>query len=92
MGLVPGAASSEQVVFDTKIPDLFFWPCRSLHVRSRRFVVVVCLFVCLFLGGWGRDIPMSNEKTMGEGRRQPRPHGYRPLALRGHVTNASFKQ
>ena len=66
MSLVPGAASSEQVVFDTKIPDLFFWPCRSLHVRSRRYVVVVCLFVCFF-GGGGVIYRCQTRKRWGRG-------------------------
>ena len=34
MGLLPGAASSEQVVFDTKIPDLL--SLRSLEVVGER--------------------------------------------------------
>ena len=47
-GLVPGAASSEQVVFDTKIPDLF-----SGLVVACTYVAgdLLLLFVCLFVFG-----------------------------------------
>ena len=65
-GLVPGAASSEQVVFDTKIPDLFSGlVVACTYVAGDLLLLFVCLFV--FGGGGGVIYRCQTRKRWGRG-------------------------
>ena len=57
-----------------------------LFLTTNMVTVTSCANEQWFATGWGWG------EGGGGGREKWATHGNRPLALRGHVTNASFKQ